>query len=153
MTVNITLDLGREQYMNLLKKRMDDDSEKNDFKCIISGELQIADFDKMKAKEVKGKLLLSEESDIESDKLLDPVVWKMIKEEIREEYGLSHVAYRTWVEPLMIRKIERETVTIDVPKYCGVEYVKLKYGDILHKKMEEWIGKKLRLEFTIGNDL
>lgn len=153
MTINVTLNFDGTQCLSLLKKELDDQSKNKKFKYTISGELQITGFDEMKFEEgISEQILLNETSDTEVAKLMNPVVWKKIKEEICEEYDLTHVAYKEWVEPLVITKISETTATIAVPELCGVEYVKLKYGSILQKKMEEWIGKKLQLEFTVIND-
>ena len=85
--------------------------------------------------------------------LISNQVWKEIKEEIREECELTHIAYRTWIEPLLIWKIEGETIIVAAPELCSVEYVKLKYGNILRKKIEMKTGKNFKLDFVAMNDL
>ena len=64
--------------------------------------------------------------------------WNEILERIREEYEISDVPFRTFLQPLTIHSVKDNVITILVPtERVGLDYTKRKYSLPLKVVIEE----------------
>ena len=80
--------------------------------------------------------------------------WNEILERIREEYEISDVPFRTFLQPLTIHSVKDNVITILVPtERVGLDYTKRKYSLPLKVVIEEMTGIACQLEFVVPEDL
>ncbi len=83
--------------------------------------------------------------------------WDEIKENIRIEYEVSDISYKTWIEPLKLGEIKDETVYINAPKGIGqpsISVIKKKFYVPLKISINETLGRSFddQLEIMIVSD-
>lgn len=66
--------------------------------------------------------------------------WSDILQSIRQDNGLSDVAFKTWLLPLKIFRIENNTVKITAPFEQAVTYIDNKYKTFLYVAIAEAMG-------------
>jgi len=77
--------------------------------------------------------------------------WPKIKKSIRDEYEVTSVSYKTWIEPLEIYDLNGQTVRIMFPgensdNDFAINYIKKKYSRIIQVMIEEVSGLSLNVE-------
>lgn len=78
--------------------------------------------------------------------------WDKIKETIRVEHDLSDVAYKTWILPLEIYKIDNNCVTILVKLERSVDYIKNKYMLPFRVIISEYAGEEYNVDFISSSE-
>ncbi len=79
--------------------------------------------------------------------------WSDILYTVKEEHDLSDIAYKTWLQPLEIYKVENHTITIKVPSgQVGIDYITKKYTFPLKVAITEFTGKEYELEFILPEE-
>ena len=75
--------------------------------------------------------------------------WSEVLEKIREDLELTNVSYSSWLEPLELYKIEKDTVTIIVPSgSLGINVLNKKYKMALKVAITEVTGLSLDINFA-----
>ena len=85
------------------------------------------------------------------DHLMDKIIekWGEILEKIKSEYNLSDVSFKTWLEPLSVKKVENSTITILVPsEKIGLEYIRKKYTLPIKSAVSDIIGEDYEVVFV-----
>ena len=77
--------------------------------------------------------------------------WEKIKEHIREEYGLSDISYKTWIENLSLYKVENHVVTIMIPsdQSYSLTYIDSKYKNYFRVTITEMLEEDYDVEFIL----
>lgn len=74
--------------------------------------------------------------------------WDEILHNVYTEFELSDIAYRTWLKPLQIQYVDKDTVSIIVPNgQMAVEYIQKKYSVQLKFAIAEVTGSEYELRF------
>lgn len=80
--------------------------------------------------------------------------WPEILNMVRTEHDLSPIAFTTWLEPLQVYKVERNTVTIIVPSgTIGVDYINKRYLLPLQVAIVEATGKNYEISLILPEDV
>ena len=80
--------------------------------------------------------------------------WEDIKQHVREEYGLSDVSYKTWIENLQVYRVDNHVVTIMIPsdqKY-SLTYIDSKYRNYFRITITEMMQDDYDVEFILENN-
>ncbi|MCI2050195.1 MAG: chromosomal replication initiator protein DnaA [Lachnospiraceae bacterium] len=77
--------------------------------------------------------------------------WNLIKEQIQEEYSLSSISYKTWVEPLTVKSVEGSVVTILVhsDQNYMLKYITERYTDFFRVTISEFMGSEYEVCFVL----
>lgn len=79
-----------------------------------------------------------------------------MKQEIKQRYELSNIAFSTWIEPLeSISVVKDGRIDITMRRGytdIGIEYVKKKYGIFMKDFLNAELGIKSDLRFIIMDD-
>ncbi|MDO4284964.1 MAG: chromosomal replication initiator protein DnaA [Eubacteriales bacterium] len=80
--------------------------------------------------------------------------WNTIKEHIRDEYELSDISYRTWIEPLMLRSVNEHLVTIAIPfdQSHALNYISNKYKTFFQVTISEMMDSTFEVAFVLEKD-
>ncbi len=74
--------------------------------------------------------------------------WQKILNKIKDEYELSDVSFKTWLQPLSVYDVNDSVVTILVPsEQIGLEYIRKKYYSPLKVAISEFTGKEYDIVF------
>lgn len=74
--------------------------------------------------------------------------WDEVKDFLRKEYGLSEIAYKTWILPLTVDSFKNNTIYVLVPNEQNViEHIKKKYSLYLKVSIAEVMDKEFDIEF------
>lgn len=71
--------------------------------------------------------------------------WNDILQTIRQDNGLSDVAFKTWLLPLKIFRIDHNTVKITAPFEQAVTYIENKYKTFLYVAVAEAMGAEYEI--------
>lgn len=75
--------------------------------------------------------------------------WPEVLDLLREENSLSNVTYTTWLEPLIIHKVDNEGVTFIVPSGpMGINILNKKYTGMIRQAVSEVTGLNLNIHYT-----
>jgi chromosomal replication initiator protein len=74
-------------------------------------------------------------------------VWGNCLRIIRD--NVSSISFRTWFEPIVPKKLEKNILTIQVPSPFFYEYLEEKYIDILRKTLKKVLGEDAKLEYLV----
>lgn len=79
--------------------------------------------------------------------------WNRIKEQIQEEYSLSSISYKTWVEPLTVKSVENHVVTILVhsDQNYMLKYISERYTDYFRVTVSEFVNDEYEIRFELEN--
>jgi chromosomal replication initiator protein len=79
--------------------------------------------------------------------------WNKIKEQIQEEYSLSSISYKTWVEPLTVKSVENHVVTILVhsDQNYMLKYISERYTDYFRVTVSEFVNDEYEIRFELEN--
>lgn len=76
--------------------------------------------------------------------------WPEILNDLKQEYDITDVSFKTWLLPLEVRAVEGDTIILVVPEETvGLQYIKKKYSTPLKVCIAEIIGKSFELEFIL----
>ncbi|MCC8105222.1 MAG: chromosomal replication initiator protein DnaA [Clostridiales bacterium] len=79
--------------------------------------------------------------------------WNDILYTVKEEHELSDIAFKTWLQPLVIHDVSDHTITILVPSgKVGIDYITKRYTFPLKVAIAEFTGKEYELEFILPED-
>ena len=81
--------------------------------------------------------------------------WELIKEKVREEFGLTDVSYKTWIKPLKIHSVNNDNVVILIPSdnAQSVNYINSKYGKPFLVTISEMFNHDYSVSFQLEKDL
>jgi chromosomal replication initiator protein len=74
-------------------------------------------------------------------------VWNNCLKVIRD--NVPSVSFRTWFEPIVPIKLEKNILTIQVPSPFFYEYLEEQYIDILRKTLRKELGHDAKLEYSV----
>ncbi len=74
-------------------------------------------------------------------------VWNNCLKVIRD--NVPSVSFRTWFEPIVPIKLEKNILTIQVPSPFFYEYLEEQYIDILRKTLRKELGQEAKLEYSV----
>lgn len=77
--------------------------------------------------------------------------WDEIKESVKIEYEVTDLAYKTWIDPLMLGDIKDNTVYILTPKELaqGIPHIHSKYHTPFKLCINEALGKSFEEQYEI----
>jgi chromosomal replication initiator protein len=75
------------------------------------------------------------------------LVWENCLKVIRD--NVPSISFRTWFEPIIPLKINRNILTIQVPSPFFYEYLEEQYIDILSKTLRKELGTEAKLEYNV----
>ena len=80
--------------------------------------------------------------------------WDEIKETVRKEHGLSEILYNTWVKPLQVYKVEKDTIIILIPSDQAhfLNYINERYYLPIKVAIAETFNKEYEIEFILEKD-
>ena len=80
--------------------------------------------------------------------------WQNIKEHIRDNYGLSNISYKTWIEDLEIAYIEDNLVVIRIPSdnQFKLTYISKNYSDFFRVTISELLGEEFDIRFILDQE-
>ena len=81
--------------------------------------------------------------------------WTAIKETIKNEYGLTEISYRTWVEPLAFYNVSNNVVKIMIPaeQSSMLGYITSKYKSFFKVIITEMMGHEYDVQFILEQDI
>jgi chromosomal replication initiator protein len=74
-------------------------------------------------------------------------VWNRCLKIIKD--NVPSISYRTWFEPIVPIKLEKNILTIQVPSPFFYEYLEEQYIDILRKVLRKELGMEAKLEYSV----
>ncbi len=74
-------------------------------------------------------------------------VWENCLKIIRD--NVTPVSFKTWFEPIVPIKLEKNVLTIQVPSPFFYEYLEEQYIDILRKTLRKELGADAKLEYSV----
>lgn len=78
--------------------------------------------------------------------------WEGILQTIRQDNGLSDVAFKTWLLPLKIFRIEGSVLKITAPFEQAVTYIENKYKTFLYVAVAEAMGEEYEIRIITEED-
>ena len=80
--------------------------------------------------------------------------WQNIKEHIRDNYGLSNISYKTWIEDLEIARINDHLVVIRIPSdnQFKLTYISKNYIDFFKVTISELLGEEYDVNFILNQE-
>lgn len=81
--------------------------------------------------------------------------WNEIKEILKREYDLSDISYSTWVSPLKLYKIEKDTVIILIPsdQAHALNYISNKYKSYFQVTISEMMNHTYDISFILEKSI
>ena len=81
--------------------------------------------------------------------------WTAIKETIKNEYGLTEISYRTWVEPLAFYNANNNVVKIIIPAEQShmIGYITTKYKSFFQVIITEMMEHEYDVQFILEQDV
>lgn len=148
--VGIAVGVGMKMAIDYIYKKVvisKSDVEKSKAQ-IING---INEYDIAEKRENRERISALESTDeIEEfpQDILNAVVWEGIKECIKEEMKLTDISYKTWIEPLKIKRIEEKRIIIDAARVVGIEYMIKRFDRRFRTKLLEKTGIYYETEYV-----
>ena len=66
--------------------------------------------------------------------------------------NVPYISYRTWFEPIVPIRLEKDILTIQVPSPFFYEYLEEQFIDILRKTLRKELGANAKLEYSVVVD-
>ncbi len=66
--------------------------------------------------------------------------------------NVPYISYRTWFEPIVPIRLEKDILTIQVPSPFFYEYLEEQFIDILRKTLRKELGASAKLEYSVVVD-
>ncbi len=82
--------------------------------------------------------------------------WTLIKETIKEEYNITDISYKTWLEPLEFYNVTDDVVNIVIPADQGhhaLTYISSKYKSFFKVTITEMFDHNYDVNFLMANDV
>ena len=79
--------------------------------------------------------------------------WETIKENLKNDYDISDIAFKTWISPLQIHEIKEDTLIIISSLQGSIDIIKKKYEIPLSVVITEFTGKEYTLKFIYPDDI
>ena len=82
--------------------------------------------------------------------------WTVIKETIKEEYNITDISYKTWLEPLEFYNVTDDVVNIIIPADQGhhaLTYISSKYKSFFKVTITEMFDHNYEVNFLMANDI
>lgn len=81
--------------------------------------------------------------------------WTAIKETIKNEYGLTEISYRTWVEPLAFYSASHHVVKVIIPAEQShmIGYITSKYKSFFQVIITEMMEDEYDVQFILEQDI
>ncbi len=82
--------------------------------------------------------------------------WTVIKETIKEEYNITDISYKTWLEPLEFYNVTDDVVNIVIPADQGhhaLTYISSKYKSFFKVTITEMFDHNYEVNFLMANDV
>ncbi|MCI9135190.1 MAG: chromosomal replication initiator protein DnaA [Lachnospiraceae bacterium] len=73
--------------------------------------------------------------------------WGEILEHVRKEHELTNVSFKTWLQPLVIHRIEEHVVKIIVPIDKAIDYITSKFQMPIFVAIAEFTGEEYEIVF------
>ncbi len=80
--------------------------------------------------------------------------WEEIKNKVRQEYEVSDISYKTWIQPLEFGGLKGDTVYIQLPSNQGthLDYIKGKFSLYFQVVISEMMGEDFEVFFLLKED-
>ena len=76
--------------------------------------------------------------------------WEEILQSVKEEFDVTDVAFRTWLQPLKVHTVRNNTVVILVTTgQMGIDYISKKYLFPLKVAVAEITGTEYEIDFIL----
>lgn len=79
--------------------------------------------------------------------------WENLKDSLKDEFGITDPAFKTFIKPLKIKKVSDENVFIIIPfdqeNSIGIDYYNRKYMEMLRVAIEEHTGREYEVVFIV----
>lgn len=74
--------------------------------------------------------------------------WEKIKLIIKKDACMTHISYMTWIDPLLLRQTDDNTVIISVPQdnTFAIQYINARYADYIKAAISEYVGEQVGVE-------
>lgn len=81
--------------------------------------------------------------------------WEEIKENVRTEYDLSDVSFKTWIIPLKCHDVKNDIVTILIPsdQAHALSYITSKYKNYFQVTISEMANHNYDISFVLEKDI
>jgi chromosomal replication initiator protein len=83
-------------------------------------------------------------------------MWQDILQDVKKEYSITDVSFRTWLEPLTIYKVENDTIYIllkNESDQFGINYIKKRYETPIKVTIAEKTGKEFQIKLIQQKDI
>ena len=83
-------------------------------------------------------------------------MWQDILQDVKKEYSITDVSFRTWLEPLTIYKVENDTIYIllkNESDQFGINYIKKRYETPIKVTIAEKTGKEFEIKLIQQKDI
>lgn len=77
-------------------------------------------------------------------------IWESCLKIIKD--NVPYISFRTWFEPIVPIRLEKDVLTIQVPSPFFYEYLEEQYIDILRKTLRKELGVGAKLEYSVVVD-
>lgn len=80
--------------------------------------------------------------------------WDEIKQNLQQEFDLSSISYRTWIEPLTVSSVHGHTVTIRIPSDQSqmLRYISERYTKFFEVIISETMGTDYSVTFILEKE-
>lgn len=81
--------------------------------------------------------------------------WEEVKTAIKEEYGLTDIAYKTWIEPLSVYSEDNKEVKILIPSDKGhaLSYITTRFTSYFQVMISEMFDDTYEITFILEKDI
>jgi chromosomal replication initiator protein len=77
-------------------------------------------------------------------------VWEDCLRKIQE--NVSSLSFKTWFQPIVPLKLEKEELTVEVPSQFFYDWVEEHYNDLIRRTITSVLGSEARLFYSIASD-
>ena len=80
--------------------------------------------------------------------------WEEIKRTIKNEFGITEISYKTWIDPLSVYSVSDNTVTILIPSdnSMALQYIINHYMDFIKVTISEFLEIMVDVSFILKKD-
>ena len=77
--------------------------------------------------------------------------WEEIKRTIKNEFGITEISYKTWIDPLSVYSVSDNTVTILIPSdnSMALQYIINHYMDFIKVTISEFLEIMVDVSFIL----
>ncbi len=77
-------------------------------------------------------------------------IWRECSDIIRER--INNQSYKTWVEPIVPVKLERDNLRLQVPSQFFYEWLEEHYYSLINEVLTQTLGKEIAVEYVVAKD-